>query len=120
MVNLPGGAGLSPEIVTGDECRILAETPPGTPHPDYYSGFEFIATEGAHWRITDLQCTPACAPESLSLTPTPGGFVITWPGDSSRLQGAESPAGPWFDLGAVSPVTLGQNHAARFFRLACE
>jgi len=126
-IRLPGSAGFAAggvpapeEIVIGDEFRVLAEMPPGTPHPDYYSGFEFIATEGADWGISDLQSTPACAPASLTITPATDGVVVEWLGDGFRLQGAEDPTGPWFDLGVSSPMSLGAGHAARFFRLVCD
>ena len=65
LIVLPGGGGLPPQDVIGDECRVLAETPPGAPHPDYYSGFEFIATDGADWGVSELLTTPACTPVPL-------------------------------------------------------
>jgi len=36
------------------------------------------------------------------------------------LQGAETLAGPWYDLGVDSPVTLPANTALRLFRLLCD
>jgi hypothetical protein len=117
----PAGFGPSPldEIIIGDEFRIVAELADDASRPDYYDGFDFVASEGADWGISDLQVIPACAPEALTITPVSDGVVITWSGDSYRLQGAESPAGPWIELGAVSPVSLSPGHSARFFRLMC-
>lgn len=78
LIILPGGGGLPPLKVQGDECRVLAETPPGTPHPDYSSGFEFIATESADWGVSELQVTTACVPVPLNPTRTTNGITATW------------------------------------------
>lgn len=120
LIKLPGGGGLPPLEVMGDECRVLAETSPGTPHPDYYSGFEFIATEGGDWGIGELQITTACTPVPLNLIPAGDGIRATWEGDGFRLQGAVSLTGPWLDLGVSSPLLLPANHLERFFRLLCD
>jgi hypothetical protein len=120
LIVLPGGGGLPPQDVIGDECRVLAETPPGVPHPDYYSGFEFIATDGADWGVSELQTTPACTPVPLDLARTSEGIVATWEGDGFRLQGAVDLTGPWLDLGVGSPASLPAGHPARFFRLLCD
>jgi hypothetical protein len=114
------GSGQPPEVVIGDECRVLAETPPGTPHPDYYSGFEFIASEDADWGVSELQVTSICVPVPLDLDRSSDGVVATWAGDTFRLQGAVDATGPWFDLGAASPAVLPVSHPARFFRLVCD
>ncbi len=123
-IGLPGGAGGAgggfEETHYGDEIRIIASLPPGAPHPDYYGAFEFIATEGANWGVSDLQRTPACTPVPLHIDSSSGNTVITWSGDGFRLQGAVDAAGPWFDLGAESPVSLPPSYPARFFRLICE
>ena len=119
LITLPASGGLPPQEVIGDECRVLAETPPGTPHPDCYSGFEFIATAGADWGVSNLLITPACTPVPLVVTRGPAGITATWVGDGFRLQGAVTLAGPWLDLGVGSPVTLPPNHPARYFRLLC-
>lgn len=120
LIRLPAGGGLPPQEFIGDECRVLAEPPPGAPHPDYYSSFEFIATEGADWGVSELVTTPACAPAPLTLTSTSDGLVASWAGDSFRLQGATEATGPWLDLGVASPVLLPTSHPARFFRLVCD
>lgn len=112
----------TPDIVTvmGDEFRVLAELPPGAPHPDYYEAMEFITTAGADWGVYDLQRTPACPTGLLNIAHVSDGVQITWSGANYRLQGAEHVAGPWYDLGAASPVALPAAYPARFFRLACD
>jgi hypothetical protein len=123
-IGLPGGAGGAgggfEEIFFGDEIRILASLPPGAPLPDYYGGFEFIATDGANWGVSDLQRTTVCTPVPLHVESSSGQTVVTWTGDGFRLQGAVDAAGPWLDLGAESPVSLPPSHPARFFRLLCD
>jgi len=128
-IRLPGGgggaglfspAGAADETVVGDEFRILAELPPDAPHPDYYSQFEFEASDGPTWQVSGLQRTLACPPAAAVIATGPDGIVVTWSDGNSRLQGAESVAGPWFDLGADSPVSLAPGHPARFFRLLCD
>ena len=99
---------------------MLAELPPDAPHPDYYSGFEFVASEGADWGITGLERTLVCPPDALSIDRSTDGVTLTWPGANFRLQGAEKVDGPWFDLGAASPVSLSASQSARFFRLVCD
>ncbi len=123
---LGGGGGLAPgakdaQIVMGDEFRILAELAPGAPHPDYYTGFEFIASDGPTWQVSGLQRVLACpAPTALSITPSSAGITLTWPAEAYRLQGAENVTGPWFDLPPASPVSLAPSYPARFFRLSCD
>jgi hypothetical protein len=117
MVVLPAGAGLPPQNVLGDECRVLAETPPGAPHPDYYSAFEIFASDGADWGVSGLQTNPALKPIPITTTVMGGQIVVTWNGDGFLLQGAVDATGPWFDLGVTSPASLPANHSARYFRL---
>jgi hypothetical protein len=127
-IRLPGGGvfglgtGGAPgdETVIGDEFRILAELPPGSPLPDFYSGFEFVASDGVTWQVSGLQQTLACPSAAVTITSGSSGVVITWAGENFRLQGAENVAGPWFDLGVSSPVSLPLGHPARFFRLGCD
>jgi len=127
-IRLPGGAGApfglaasgTEETVIGDEVRVVAELPPGAPHPDFYSAFEFITNDGPTWQVSDLQRTLACSPEPLTIARASDGIHITWSGEGFRLQGAEDVTGPWIDLGPASPVSLEPNHAARFFRLICD
>ena len=103
----------------GNEVQFIPGLPPGTPLPDYYSSFEFIASEGADWGVSELNVTTACSPVPLNLTRSTAGITATWVGDGFRLQGAVTLAGPWLDLGVSSPVTLPPNHPARYFRLLC-
>lgn len=127
-IRLPSGGGapfldgLAPaeEIVFGDEFRVIAEPPPEAVPPDFYSAFEFIVSEDADWGVSDLERTPACAPGGLHIARAADGVVIAWPDENYRLQGAVDVTGPWFDLGAGSPVSLGAGYAARFFRLVCD
>src|SRR5207248_8419995 len=122
-IKFPGGSGLlgfgaSPEeIVMGDEFRILAEMSPDAPHPDFYSGFEFVASDGPMWQVSGVRRTLPCPPVGVTIMPGSAGLLITWPSENSRLQGAENVSGPWFDLGVESPVALAPGHPARFFRL---
>jgi len=121
MIMLPGSsAGQPPLIVAGDEFRILAEMPPGAPHPDYYSGFEFVASEDGDWGVTELQRTTICVAQPVAIAESTGNVVVTWTGATFRLQGAEQVTGPWFDLGADSPVQVPASSTARFFRLVCD
>jgi hypothetical protein len=121
LVLLPGTAGLPPEVVNGDECRVLAETPPGTPQPDFYSGFEFVATDGADWGVKLLATTPAFTPIPLNITRTSDGTAVSWSNADFQLQGATDITGPWFDLGegVLSPLVLPPDHLMRYYRLIC-
>jgi hypothetical protein len=117
---LPADAALPGETVMGDEFRILAELPDSAPHPDYYSSFEFLASDGMDFALTGLQRTLACTPVPLAIGQTSEGLTLTWSAESFRLQGAENVTGPWYDLGVASPVSLNSTHPARFFRLVCD
>ncbi|MEY2410277.1 MAG: hypothetical protein QOF48_2947 [Verrucomicrobiota bacterium] len=120
-IRFPGGAGFQPASdVEGDEFLVLAELPAGAPHPDYYTAFEFIATENADWGLTGLQRTLACASAPLSIARNPAGVTVNWSSEGSRLQGAEFVRGPWYDLGPAAPVTIPSDHSARFLRLICD
>jgi hypothetical protein len=117
---LPPIAGLPPEVVVGDECRVLAETPSGTPHPDFYGGFEFLASPDADWGVSLVASEPAFAPQPLSITRTNSGTSVSWDNPDFRLQGATEITGPWFDLGVESPLSLPPLHPARYYRLVGE
>jgi hypothetical protein len=126
-IRLPGGGGGllaaasgGEQVVVGDEFRVLAEMPEDALRPDFYSAFEFVASDGPTWQVSGLQRTLACAPGPVAIRRTAEGILITWSDDRFHLQGAEDVAGPWFDLGADSPVSLSTGHPARFFRLACD
>ena len=106
--------------LSGNEIQIIPELPPGTPRPDYYSGLEFVASEDADWGVTELVRTTVCVAEPVAITQASGEVTVSWAGEIFRLQGAENIAGPWFDLGAASPVTVPASSAARFFRLLCQ
>lgn len=114
------GGGYPEEAVMGDEVRVLAEMADDAPRPDYYSGFEFIASEDADWGVSDLQRNLACPPVLLNVLQGPDGLILEWPGEDFRLLGAERVTGPWLDLGVSSPVVLPATHPARFFRLVCD
>jgi hypothetical protein len=103
-----------------DEVQIIPERPPGTPHPDYFSGLEFIASEDADWGVEEMTTTSICVAEPVAILETSGNVTVTWTGTIFRLQGAEQIAGPWYDLGAASPVTVPAASSARFFRLVCD
>jgi hypothetical protein len=116
----PTGGGLPPVIVTGDEFRVLAELPPGAPHPDYYSAFQFLPSDGGDWAVEELTTTSICVAEPVAILEASGNVTVTWAGTSFRLQGAEQVTGPWYDLGPASPVTVPATSGARFFRLVCD
>jgi len=67
-----------------------------------------------------LRRTTICVPAPVAIARGSGGVSVTWSGQAFRLQGAERVTGPWFDLGADSPVQVPASSAARFFRLACD
>jgi hypothetical protein len=123
-ISFPGGgaaAGPGGPTYLGDEIRILAELSDTAPHPDYYSGFEFIASEDADWGVSNLQRILACASTALSISHAgSAGLSATWVGEGLRLQGAEKLGGPWYDLGVASPVAVAPSNPARFFRLVCD
>src|SRR6185369_13544525 len=112
-VRIPGSAGFGgfgfdePEqFVDADEFRILAELPPGAPHPDFYSAFEFISNDGPTWRVSNLTRTLICTPSPITIVRSPSTIALSWSGEGFRLEGAETVTGPWFDLGVDSPVLL--------------
>jgi len=121
LITLPdiNGTG-APEEVTGDEFRVLAELAPGAPHPDAYTGLEFLPSEDGNWGVSELQTIPLCAPTPVAIAPGSGDVSVTWTGTAFRLQGAEQITGPWYDLGATSPTTVPATSSARFFRLVCD
>jgi hypothetical protein len=112
-----GDPTMPPQVVMGDEFRILAELPAGAPHPTYYSSFEFITSAGGNWGVTELQDQPACPPNSLQIVHTSAGIELTWDCAGYLLQGAEGATGPWYNLGVESPVRLHNGWPWRFFRL---
>lgn len=118
LITLPGGGpGQPPQVVFGNEFRVLAELPPGAPHPDYYSSFEFIASEGGDWGITNLQRTLTCTSAAFDIFRAGENVNLTWDCDGFLLQGAENAGGPWYDLGVESPALLPLSTPYRFFRL---
>jgi hypothetical protein len=66
--------------------------------------------------LLGLQTTPV----PLNAVAGPGGITLSWEGDGFRVQGAETLAGPWYDLGNSSPLSLPGNSALRVFRLLCD
>jgi hypothetical protein len=121
LITFPGSSdGLPPVVVNGDEFRILAELPPGAAHPDYYSAFQFLPSEGGDWAVEALTTTSICVPQPVAILEGSGNVTVTWTGSIFRLLGAEQATGPWYELGASSPVTVPANSSARFFRLVCD
>ena len=121
LFTLPGNGGtIPPQVVTGNEVRILAELPVAAPHPDYYSGFEFLASSDGDWGVSNLQRTTICVPAPVAIAKNSGGVSVSWTGTTFRLQGAEQVTGPWFELGVTSPVQVPATSTARFFRLVCD
>ncbi|MEY4385044.1 MAG: hypothetical protein RLY20_327 [Verrucomicrobiota bacterium] len=105
---------------TGDEVRILPDWSPTTPPPDAFNGLEILIGDGMDCRISQLATTPACTPEPIAADRDPSGLHLNWSGEGFRLQGAETIAGPWYDLGISAPVTLPANSRLRLFRLRCD
>jgi hypothetical protein len=107
-------------VCEGTELRILAELTPDSTPPVAFTGLECRISEDMDNLIYDLQTTPACSPVPLNVAATSDGISLSWEGDGFRLQGAETVAGPWYDLGVSSPMTLPANYALRVFRLLCD
>ncbi len=121
LITLPGSGGtIPPQAVLGDEVRILAELPTTAPLPDYYGGFDFLASPDGDWGVTNLQRATICVPAPVAIGKSSGGVSVSWTGTTFRLQGAEQATGPWFDLGVASPVEVPATSTARFFRLVCD
>jgi hypothetical protein len=105
---------------TCDEVQFIPGLPPGTPPIAFYGEMQCLGSEGLDSMVYSLQRVAACAPATLTITPTPGGTVISWSADGYRLLGAETLNGPWIDLGVTSPVVLSPNALQRYFRLVCD
>jgi hypothetical protein len=103
-------------MVMGDEFRVLAELAPGAPHPDYYSGMEFIVTSGANWGVHSLDTTSALSPPTAAISLGPDGVSSPPPPEGFHFLGAESVLGPWFDLGPVVDRVAATN-GTRVIRL---
>lgn len=106
----------------GTELRIVAEFTGDSVPPVAFTGFNCSMSEGTDNLIYGLQSAPACSPVPLNVTTSAiGSIILDWQGDGFRLQGAESPYGPWHDLGVNSPpLTLPAGTDPRFFRLICD
>lgn len=105
----------------GTELRILSEIPPTASPPVAFTALACRVGDGQDLTLSELQITPACATTNpVHIATTPGGTTVSWTGDGFRLQGAETPAGPWYDLGVASPVHLAAGSPLRVFRLICD
>jgi hypothetical protein len=104
----------------GDELRIIPGLSPMAPPPEAYTGLEIVIGDGMDNRISHLVTMPACVPTPINAMPTASGILLNWSGDGFRLEGAETLAGPWYDLGVQSPVTLPASSKLRLFRLRCD
>jgi hypothetical protein len=104
----------------GTELRILPELTKTATPPVAFTGLQCLISEGMDNLIYGLQTTPACTPVPLNAVASPDGISLSWEGDGFRLQGAETLAGPWYDLGVSSPATLPADYALRVFRLICD
>jgi hypothetical protein len=103
----------------GTELRILPELTTSATPPVAFMGLQCLISDGMDDLIYGLQTTPACTPVPLNAVATPEAITLSWAGDGFRLQGAETLAGPWYDLGVDSPAILPANYALRVFRLLC-
>lgn len=104
----------------GTELRLIAEFPPTVLPPQAITNLALGASEGMDLQIYDVQVGPACPVIPVQGARTSNGVAITWSGDGFQLQGAESTAGPWYDLGGFSPVNVSTGAPLRVFRLRCE
>jgi hypothetical protein len=104
----------------GTELRILPELTSAAVPPVAFDRLQCLISEGMDNLIYGLQTTPACTPVPLNAVASPGGISLSWVGDGFRLQGAETLAGPWYDLGNSSPLRLPDNSSLRVFRLLCD
>jgi hypothetical protein len=104
----------------GTELRILPELTTDANPPVAFTGLSCLISDGMDNLITRLQTVPACAPAPITVSATPNGTSLSWDGDGFRLQGAETVAGPWYDLGVSSPAVLPANSDLRVFRLICD
>ena len=104
----------------GTELRILPELTPDATPPVAFDRLQCLISDGMDNLIYGLQTTPACTPVPLSAVASPDGISLSWEGDGFRLQGAETLAGPWYDLGNCSPLSLPGNSVLRVFRLLCD
>ena len=104
----------------GDELRVIALPPPEAHPPLAFTGLDMMVAEDMDMRISGITAVPACTNQPLVVARAQGGVIVSWEGDGFSLQGAASIHGPWFDLGALSPVTLHEGDPLRVFRLLCE
>lgn len=104
----------------GDELLITAHIPPEAVIPAALTKLDFGIAEDMDLRMSDLVTVPACTNIPVVARNTAGGAEINWDGDGFRLQGAESVAGPWHDLGVAPPVKLSEGTPLRVFRLVCD
>ena len=104
----------------GTELRILPELTSAAVPPVAFDGLQCLISEGMDNLIYGLQTTPTCTPVPLNAVAGPGGIILSWEGDGFRLQGAEALAGPWYDLGNSSPLSLPVKSGLRVFRLLCD
>lgn len=116
VFRLPAGGGMPPMMVVGDEFRVLAELAPDAPHPDFYSGFEIIASAGSSWAATELETTSSLTPVPLTITKEPDGIIVEGATEGFRYLGAERVEGPYYDLGELAPKTPSTN-GTRIIRL---
>jgi hypothetical protein len=104
----------------GTELRILAEPSTSFTPPTAYTDLSVSIGEDMDYLIHRLHTTPACSPVPLHVVRNANGVMLSWEGDGFHLQGAESLAGPWYDLEVSSPATIPAGAASRVFRLRCD
>jgi hypothetical protein len=103
-----------------DEVQFVPRLPSGSPPVPYYGELQALGSAGLDSMLYGLQRVPACAPATLTITPTSSGTILTWSGIGYRVLGAETLDGPWIDLGLASPAVLPPNSLQRYFRLVCD
>jgi hypothetical protein len=104
----------------GTELRIIAEPSTSFTPPLAYTDLGITIGEDMDYLAYRLQTTPACSPAPLHVSATPDTVVLSWEGDGFHLEGAESVAGPWYDLNMTSPAIIPAGSAPRVFRLRCD
>jgi hypothetical protein len=119
-ISVTGGLNCGSTGCVGTELRIIAEPSTAFTPPTAYTGLSVTIGQDMDYLLHSLRTTPACSPMPLKVTATLDEVTLSWEGDGFHLQGAESVAGPWYDLGVSSPATMPASSGSRVFRLRCD
>jgi hypothetical protein len=108
----------------GDELRVLAEPPAGTPQVDYLTDFQITVSGLPELTVTgaNVAQSPSLCPPAALYFQQEGGFIILWwVGENYRLQTttALGATASWSDVAGTLPVVLPVSGGIQFFRLIC-